>query len=80
LGALAVVSTFVPVLTINLGIKRIGASRAAIGSFIGPVSTAVLAWAILGESLEPIQLAGMLLVMAGVLVVSFERKLKPADE
>lgn len=80
LAALAVVSTFVPVLTINLGIKRIGASRAAIASFIGPVSTAVLAWAVLGESLEPVQLAGMALVMAGVLVVSFERNVKPADE
>ncbi|MBI2400764.1 MAG: DMT family transporter [Deltaproteobacteria bacterium] len=80
LGALAIVSTFIPVLTINLGIKRIGASRAAIASFIGPVSTAVLAWAVLGESLEPVQLAGMILVMAGVLVVSFERKVKPVDE
>lgn len=71
---LAVISTFVPVLTINLGIKRIGASRAAIASFIGPVSTALLAWAILGESLEPVQLAGMALVMAGVFVISFEKK------
>ena len=76
LAALAIVSTFVPVLTINLGIKRIGASRAAVASFIGPVSTAVLAWAVLGESLEPVQLAGMGLVMAGVLAVSFERRLK----
>lgn len=80
LGALAVVSTFVPVLTINLGIKRIGASRAAIASFIGPVSTAVLAWAILGESLEPVQVAGMALVMAGVLAVSFEKSVKPEGE
>lgn len=76
LAALAVISTFVPVLTINLGIKRIGASRAAVASFIGPVSTAVLAWAVLGESLEPMQLAGMGLVMAGVLAVSFERRIK----
>jgi len=76
LAGLAVVSTFVPVLTINLGIKRIGASRAAIASFIGPVSTAVLAWAILGEVLEPVQLAGMILVMGGVLVISFEKKAK----
>jgi drug/metabolite transporter (DMT)-like permease len=77
LAALAIVSTFVPVLTINLGIKRIGASRAAIGSFIGPVSTAVLAWVVLGETLEPVQLVGMALVMAGVLAVSFERRGKP---
>lgn len=77
LGALAVVSTFVPVLTINLGIKRIGASRAALASFIGPVSTAVLAWLILGERLEPVQIAGMGLVMAGVLVISTEKRAGP---
>lgn len=81
LAALAVVSTFIPVLTINLGIKRIGASRAALASFIGPVSTALLAWLILGESLEPVQLLGMGLVMAGVLVISFEkRKQSPLPE
>ncbi len=80
LGALALVSTFVPVLTINLGIKRIGASRAAIASFIGPVSTAILAWLVLGESLEPVQIAGMALVMAGVLAASFEKRIRPADE
>lgn len=80
LAALAVVSTFIPVLTINLGIKRIGASRAALASFIGPVSTAILAWLILGESLEPVQLLGMGLVMAGVLVISFERRTEPEAE
>lgn len=80
LVALAVVSTFIPVLTINLGIKRIGASRAALASFIGPVSTAVLAWLILGESLDEVQLMGMGLVMAGVLAISFEKRLKPEQD
>jgi drug/metabolite transporter (DMT)-like permease len=72
LVALAVVSTFVPVLTLALGIRRIGASRAALVSFIGPVSTAVLAYFILGEELDLVQVAGMAVVIAGVLVVSFE--------
>lgn len=80
LAALAVVSTFIPVLTINLGIKKIGASRAALASFIGPVSTAFLAWLVLGEKLEPVQLLGMALVMAGVLVISFEKRPLPASE
>lgn len=80
LAALAVVSTFVPVLTINLGIKRIGASRAALASFIGPVSTAILAWIVLGESLEPVQVVGMGLVMAGVLVISFEKRVQAEAE
>lgn len=80
IAALVVVSTFVPVLTINLGIKRIGASRAALASFIGPVSTAILAWIVLGESLEPVQVLGMLFVMAGVLVISFEKKVRAEAE
>lgn len=70
---LAFFSTFVPVLTLALGIKRIGASRAALVSFIGPVSTAILAHIILGESLDAVQLGGMGLVIAGVLLISSEK-------
>lgn len=74
LVALAVVSTFVPVLTLALGIRRIGASRAALISFIGPVSTAVLAYFILGEELDLVQIGGMALVIAGVLAVTLEKR------
>lgn len=70
---LSIISTYIPVLTLALGIKRIGASRAAIVSFIGPVSTAVLAYLILGEKMDLIQIAGMCLVIIGVLVISTER-------
>lgn len=73
---LAIVSTYVPVLTITLGIKRIGAGKAALVSFIGPVSTAILAYLILGERLEPVQIIGMCLVMAGVLALTLERPRK----
>lgn len=70
---LAAISTYVPVLTLALGIRRIGASRAALVSFIGPVSTAILAYFFLGESLDPIQIAGMALVIGGVLIISTEK-------
>lgn len=76
LAALAVVSTFVPVLTLALGIRRIGASRAAMASFIGPVATAVLAYLVLGERLDLVQAAGTALVIAGVLALSLERPVK----
>ena len=71
--ALSVVSTFVPVLTLALGIKRIGASRAALASFVGPVATALLAYFVLGETLDLVQIAGMGLVITGVLVISFDK-------
>ncbi|MFQ5735981.1 MAG: DMT family transporter [Thermodesulfobacteriota bacterium] len=70
LVVMAVVSTFIPVLTLALAIKRIGAARSALVSFVGPVSTAVLAYAVLGERLDAVQTAGMALVIAGVLVIS----------
>lgn len=75
---LAVLCTYVPVLTIALGIRRIGAGRAAIVSFIGPVSTAILAYLILGETLDRVQLLGMAIVLAGVLVISTEGRKKTA--
>lgn len=78
LVVLAVLCTYVPVLTIALGIKRIGAGRAAIVGFIGPVSTAILAYLILGEKLDRVQLAGMAIVLAGVLVISTEGRKKTA--
>lgn len=79
LFALAAVSTYVPVLTLTLGIRRIGASRAALVSFVGPVSTAILANIILGESMGVIQIAGMLLVLTGVVVISTDRPSKAEE-
>lgn len=76
---LAVLCTYVPVLTIALGIKRIGAGKAAIVSFIGPVSTATLAHLILGEKLDTVQIAGMAVVLAGVFVISMEGRKKTPD-
>ncbi len=73
LAVLAVVSTFIPVLTLAIGIKMIGAGRAAVVAFVGPVSTAVLAWFMLGERLDGTQALGMGIVLAGILAVSWLR-------
>ncbi|MBI1911131.1 MAG: DMT family transporter [Deltaproteobacteria bacterium] len=77
---LAVFSTYIPVLTLALGIKRIGASRAALVSFIGPVSTAILAYVFLNETMELIQIIGMGLVIIGVLVIYSEKNGKKGGE
>jgi drug/metabolite transporter (DMT)-like permease len=44
----------------------IGASKAATISMIGPVITLILSWLILGETIGPIQVVGMVLVILGV--------------
>lgn len=61
--------TVVPVLTIMLGVRRIGASLTAQVSLLGPVSTIVLGLWLLGEPLGPWQSAGTVLVVAGVLLL-----------
>lgn len=59
-------STVLPIYAITYGISLIGASKAAMISMIGPVLTFIMGMIVLDESLSPVQLAGMFLVMAGV--------------
>ncbi len=70
---LAVLATVVPSLLISNGMKRIGSNNVAIVSGIGPVSTIVQAHFILGEPIFFEQIAGTVLVVAGVLLISWKR-------
>ncbi len=67
---MAVLSTVIPTFLMNAGIRRIGASPAAIISAMGPITTIFLAYLILGEQLTHIQFMGAGLVIIGVWVVS----------
>ena len=62
--------TVAPVLMVMLGIARIGSGLAAQIGMLGPVSTIVLSMLVLGEPMGPWQVAGTLLVLGGVLLVS----------
>lgn len=72
--SLAVFSTVIPSFMISNGLKRIGANNVAIISGIGPVSTILQAHYILGEKIFAEQIAGTLLVIAGVLLTGWKRK------
>lgn len=48
------------------GVHRVGASRAAIFMNLQPVVGVVLAWILLGETIEPAEIVGGLAVLAGV--------------
>lgn len=69
---LAVVATVLPSFMISLGMKKIGSSNVAIISAIGPVSTIVQAYFILGEPLFIEQIAGTILVIGGVLLIGWQ--------
>ena len=68
--SMAVLSTVLPVFMLSASMRLIGSGRTAMIGSLGPVSTIVLAHWILGETLSVPQIAGSVLVLAGVLVIS----------
>lgn len=73
LALLAVFCMFVPALLQAEGVRRIGAQRGALVSTAGPPATILLAWLVLGERLAPLQLAGVGLIVGGILVLDVAR-------
>lgn len=67
---MAIFSTVLPAFLMNAGIQRIGAGSASIISSAGPVITLALAFFLLDETLTIIQLAGTVLTLVGVYVVT----------
>ncbi len=63
IAAIALVSTVVAIIAFFAGLKRVGPATASIVSTLEPVVTVGLAWALLGESLTPLQLAGGAVVL-----------------
>ena len=71
---LALVATVIPTFMISEGMKQIGSSNVAIISSIGPVSTILQAWLILGEKIYMGQIIGTMLVIVGVLLIGRVRR------
>lgn len=71
---IAVISTVLPSFMISEGIRLIGAGNAAIIASVGPISTIVLAYIFLDERLGAWQWTGAVLVIAGVLLISFRKQ------
>jgi len=70
---LALLGTVLPAFLMNAGLHRIGASRTAILTSVGPVLTLGLAYVYLGEPLTPLQLGGTGLILGGVYIASRPR-------
>ncbi len=68
--AMAIFSTLVPSFLVSAAINRLGASTFSIFGSLGPVSTIILAFFFLDETISLVQIFGMLVVIAGVMLVS----------
>lgn len=71
---MAILSTVIPSYLVVEGIKRIGSDNAAIVGSIGPVSTIAMAYFFLDENIFLLQIVGTLMILAGVLLVSGQRR------
>lgn len=70
LGAIAVVSTIMPIVFFFAGMRRLGASDASTLSTLEPVVTLFLAYFFLGETLGLVQSLGAALVIVAVVVLT----------
>ena len=70
---MAVFSTIIPSFLISGGIKMIGSDNASIVGSVGPVSTIILAYIFLNETISVSQIIGTGFVLAGVLIISLKK-------
>ena len=70
---LAIVNSIVGLLLLGALVRRGGAGASSSVFFLMPPVTAVLAWLILGETLQPLGLLGLVIAVVGVAVATHTR-------
>ena len=68
-----VIATVVPYLFSVGAVRLIPAARVGLASTAEPVIAAIAAWLLIGESLQPLQVLGGLIVVAGILIAQSVR-------
>jgi drug/metabolite transporter (DMT)-like permease len=77
LFGIAVLCMFLPASLQAEGVRRIGAERGAVLSTVGPPTTVVFAWALLGERLNVWQFLGIALIVGGILALDLSQRRAP---
>lgn len=67
---LAIFATVLAFILYNIGIRRIGASKASAYINLMPVNAVLIAWALYGETVTIMHLLGMALVISGVILTT----------
>jgi len=75
---MAIFATVIPSFLVMEAIRRIGPTRGAIIGSVGPISTIIMAYYLLGEAFGGWQLVGTGLVILGVLLISLNKESKSA--
>jgi drug/metabolite transporter (DMT)-like permease len=79
-----VLGSVVPFLLALLAVARLGPARVGLIGMLEPVSAAIIAWVLLGESLNTAQVVGSLIVLVGIMFAATARQtahpLRPSSE
>ncbi|MDR3392590.1 MAG: DMT family transporter [Sulfuriferula sp.] len=73
-AAMAVFSTILPVFMLSAAIRLINPGRTALIGSAGPIATIFMAYLFLNETIGALQIIGSVLVLSGVLLISWKRK------
>ena len=73
-ACIVVAGTVVPYLLVLNGLRRVGSARAGLIGMSEPVLTAAVAWWVLDQRLAAIQVAGGLVVLAGIALAETARR------
>ena len=69
-----VLGTVAPFLLVLLAVGRLGAARVGLIGMLEPVGAGIIAWVLLGESLNTVQVVGSLIVLVGVVLAETARQ------
>jgi drug/metabolite transporter (DMT)-like permease len=66
--------TVSPFLLVLFAVARLGPARVGLIGMLEPVSAGIIAWVLLGESLNTIQIIGTVIVLVGIVLAETARQ------
>jgi drug/metabolite transporter (DMT)-like permease len=79
LVAIAVIATLVAYLAGMAALRHLPSSVVSVLSLLEPVMATGLAWAVLGQSLSPVQVAGGAILLTGAVIVQMASRFRPGS-
>jgi drug/metabolite transporter (DMT)-like permease len=73
-GWIIVLGTVAPFLLVLLAVGRLGAARVGLIGMLEPVGAGIIAWVLLRESLNTVQVLGSLIVLVGIVLAETARQ------
>jgi drug/metabolite transporter (DMT)-like permease len=68
-----VLGTVAPFLLVLFAVTRLGPARVGLIGMLEPVGAGIIAWVLLGESLDAAQITGTLIVLVGIVLAETAR-------